>query len=595
MKANRLTIEAYSSGVTRLPDPTTQLAKASGAEFSTGYSGGLYLTGSFYVPRDITDWWGLKGAQRVIMRDGLKVVYEGYIDGFDHTAGMGAQQGTRVLLTGAWDKVGMRRRLLKIWSDNRVEDEIWRLSPTADLEDYQVDRTGRIHITPNAGSFTSADALAARYAAPVGETIKRITCHEDFAEKAGQDWKMSIWRSTDASSWTEMTNASGETYADGTTTVLSATGNDDIDVTLATPSRYIELRLTSLGNNDVSNRDHNHAQWTNLVVYSETSAINLTEVAKDVVGAVDVINADVSHIGSNTLDLTPFWSANETLADLLTGAASFGDSDGDRWAVGFLHSETAATPDGKPVLYVEQYPALTDYDYALRLDETCLAGPVSLAQDFSDIDNNIVVEFQDINGWGSYVTPTDQATLTDAASIAAYGQRDQHINVGYSTAAVALDNGERYLAAHKDPQWVVEQPISVYWIRRKAGDTIPASHITAGKRLKIENYATNQAGGGTGLTVLITGTQYDDDSQVCTMTFGRPEGRLLVGMMAPVRVGEELPESADTGASTSPGRLNWKRRIGLKPGTPEWERASKATPAEKAAMIAEWKARKRRG
>lgn len=536
MNVNRLTLEAYSSGTTRVVDSANELALASGAEFDTGYSGGLYLTGSFFVPRRVTTQWALKGNQRVVMRDGQTVVYEGYIDGFENAVGMGAEQGTKVLLTGAWDKIAMRRRLLKIWSDQRLEDEVWRYITTASgAEKCNVDRTSRIRFTPKAEAWANGEGAAVRYVQPSGQTTKRIKYVYHFAEGA-QAWEISIWRSTDNITYTQMTAASGETYTFGTTTVITADATATIDVTLATPSRYVELRFYSRAAQTPTSDGAIYGQFSALTIFSETGNINLLEVTGDIVDAVTTISSDKTQIDSNTQSLTPFFSANETLADLLAGAASFGDSSGNRWAVGFMGSEKTATPDGKPVIFAKQYPALTDYDYALRIDEACLAGPVSLVQDFSDLYNYIVVEYQDENGWSTYIFPADQPTLTDSTSITAYGQRDQHVNVGYCNSTIALKNGERYLAAHKDPQWIVEQPIPVYWIRRKNGDTIPSSHIVAGKRLRIENFVTDQAGGGTGLTVLITGTHYDDDTQVCTLSFGRPQGLLLQMMTPPVRM-----------------------------------------------------------
>lgn len=576
INANQLTVEVYSSGTTRITDPGNLLVKASGIGFGTQYPAGKYTAASFYVPRDITSGWELALGQRVIFRNRLTVVYEGEIDHFEHILGE-FTQGTVVHCVGKWAAIMLRRTWIKIWSDNRLDPEIWRASNSLDLEDWQIDRTSRIHMTPNAGAFVANDYIAVRYAMPVGETVKRIVCHEDFSEKAGQDWKMSIYRSTDASAWTEMTGASGETYADGTTTVLSATGNDDIDVTLATPSRYIELRMTSNGDNTVAARDHNHAQWTNLVVYSETSAINIKEVATDIVGTFTVLNADVSHLTANTQDLTPFFSGGDAIGDILLYAASFGDSSNNRWAVGLLDSEQAGTPDGKPVLFAEAFPALTDYDLSLRRDEQNIVGECTLVQDGGQIVNYVIVEYQDLDGFTVRITPTDEATLTNAASVAAYGQREKVLSLGYSTDAVALENGERYLAAYKDPQWVVTSPVTVVnTIRRKNGGDLPVSQIYAGQRVRFEDFISDQAGGGTGLTLLVTQTDYDDTSKTTTLSFGRPMDPLLTMLARPGRIGSEPvedPTGGDAAGSGGVSRLNWKRQYGLKPGTPMWEEA----------------------
>jgi hypothetical protein len=50
---------------------------------------------------------------------------------------------------------------------------------------------------------------------------------------------------------------------------------------------------------------------------------------------------------------------------------------------------------------------------------------------------------------------------------------------------------------------------------------IPASQIQAGKRLLITDYLTDLS--GTGLTVLITRTEYEHDSRMYSLSFGVPD------------------------------------------------------------------------
>ena len=187
---------------------------------------------------------------------------------------------------------------------------------------------------------------------------------------------------------------------------------------------------------------------------------------------------------------------------------------------------------------IEQYPVLTDYDLALRLDEINIAGPIEINQDFEAIANWIIVQYYDENGWSHWITPDDDATLKDTTSIADYGQRDSILTLGYSTSTVATNNGKRILATNKDPQWN-SSPISVWdYIRRKNSDPILPSRIRAGQRLKIENFMRDLS--GTGLTMLITGTRYEDESGICTMTFGQPLSPLLTILTPPPRIIEDV-------------------------------------------------------
>jgi len=124
MTDNNLTIEVYSSGTTLLPDLSGELLRAEQLQFSTGYPGGRYLNASFFVPRDILQPWHLRANQRVIFRNGLVVVYEGWINGFDYIDD-GAVTGIRVNIEGGWQKFLMRRQWDKLWTDTRIDEKSW--------------------------------------------------------------------------------------------------------------------------------------------------------------------------------------------------------------------------------------------------------------------------------------------------------------------------------------------------------------------------------------------------------------------------------------------------------------------------------------
>jgi hypothetical protein len=160
------------------------------------------------------------------------------------------------------------------------------------------------------------------------------------------------------------------------------------------------------------------------------------------------------------------------------------------------------------------------------------------------------------------------------------------INVGSSTGAAAINSGRRYLRAYKDPQYRVSGPITVEsWIRGKAGNRVPCSEIYAGQRVKIENYLQDLS--GTGLTFLISHTNYDDDSETNSMSIGPPGDLVFPRFVFHTPPPPDVVTGAGDTSGGIPSRLNWKRRLGLKPGTPEWEYASNVTRAEKREMIAE--------
>jgi hypothetical protein len=133
--------------------------------------------------------------------------------------------------------------------------------------------------------------------------------------------------------------------------------------------------------------------------------------------------------------------------------------------------------------------------------------------------NWIVVEYRDDQGKTIYLTPDDDATLKDTTSISAYGQRDYLLNIETANGTIALDAGQAFLADRKDIKYRMSSPIAVVKsIRTKNGGTVPASQIRAGKRIRIENFLQDLS--GTGLTFLISETDYDADGETCSVTAG---------------------------------------------------------------------------
>ena len=119
-----MNIEVYSSGTTRIQDQRDELVKAENIRFKTGYPGGRYLDASFYVARNVVEWWAVKGAKRLVLRDEQMVVYEGEIDDLNSALNQSGE-GITVTATGYWGATMMRRRWRKRWLDLRITNDIW--------------------------------------------------------------------------------------------------------------------------------------------------------------------------------------------------------------------------------------------------------------------------------------------------------------------------------------------------------------------------------------------------------------------------------------------------------------------------------------
>lgn len=526
MNDNSLTVEVYSSGTTRINDLGGYLAQVSDLRFATIYPGGLYADCSFWMPKKLTDKWQLEGGQRISIYNKVTPVYEGYIERFENVAD-GDGERCIVYCVGAWSHILMTRRTNKIWCDTRVEENVWVYPNIAynalDItyrSAAKIERNAQIKITPAAVLWYNNEYVRVVYYAPTGQTIKKVYGTLAWNEGGGA-YTFGIYNQD-------------EDAADFTTTG----GGGNIDTTISPPSTAVWLYLqnASGGNQTPADDMSTFATITNLAVMTETTNATMKDVAEDLISLFsDDLNSSTAHLdtpassrtlagGSGATGSLPFGAFNnETLAEILTLATRYGDEDNNAWAVGVLHSDTAGTPDGKPLVFLEQYPDLTGYDYVVRFEDINVNGTISLTQDFSQMANWLTVAYTDMYGKQAYYNADDSAFLKDQTSINKYGRRDGFINPGQGDDTSAMNYGMRYLARYKDPVWVLTSPISIMGsIETADGLRIPASQVRAGKRLRIENVGFDLTGSGTAATFLISHTEYDDNSETVSITVGPP-------------------------------------------------------------------------
>ncbi len=580
---NNLRVEVYGSGTTRIADPGDELGRAENISFSTGFPAGLYLEGECFVPRKALRTWQVRGGRRVVFRNGQKLVYEGKIasEGFE----VGDVQGAPLETVGYWSGALMQRRLRKRWSDQRLDDWAWAWQTGASgAEKCGIDRTYRMRFTPKAEAWTSGEYAAVRYTMPTGQTVKKIDYDYDLQEGA-QAWEIAIHNvgtSTDVVSVTSSGTAASQSH------------------TLATPSQSIELRYYARANQTPSSDGTYYGEFSNITVYSETSQINMEEICIDAVGTLSAeLNSSTGLVtaAGTELDLTPFMEDDwATWADVLARAVERGDGAYNPWAVQVVGSESVVSPDGLPVLKLWQFPAETDYDLALRLSDRNLVRQVQIVRDNLRVKNWVVVGYTDENGVQQYVTPDDDASLKNTDSITAYGQRDEVLELGDSTSAIALAAGQRYLAYYKDPRYRVRGTLVVQgYVRGQGKRVIPACEVTAGMRLRIEDVLVDAQ--GTGLTMTITRTRYEDAGEYLSMQFGELDTLLFPRMVWKGKAPEDEVEAGDGSGGGGGGgreRLNWKRKVGAKPGTALWDRLSKMNWQEREAYLAAWRAKRRK-
>ncbi len=523
---NSLRIAVHDSNDTRISDPGGDLLNVQSIRFSTGYPGGLYLSASMFVPRDIAKNWLVRGAQRLVIRNSHAVIFEGKIGDLDRALQRDTE-GIRIDALGYWGAYLASRRLRRWYADSRTSENPWVLfTPLArlNIDITRYDDSGLnnlLHIVPQQGiDWANNDAMILRYTAPTGEEIRRIDFDYDFAE-GSQQWTTKI---RDVSNATDLFT-------------LTADASDVGEFKEpASGCSILEVHLISNAAQTTPGDQSVYAEFSNITVYATMNhtptlgknVVTLTEIAKDIRAELTDLSADEFEIDSNTVALKPFIEDGFlTTAEILIEAAKFGDTSNNQWAVGVLASELST--DDKPLLFAEQYPVLTDYDYAVRVDEATLEPNFDISEGYIGSDENnvwnwIVVRYQDEQGFARFATPDDDANLKDTDSITDWGQRDYLLRIGESDANTAANYGRRFLLAHKDPVWHMTKPIKVRGsIRSEDGNPIPASEIVAGKRIRVENFLRDPATLTEDLIFLITKTSYDDNKEVCTITTGRPD------------------------------------------------------------------------
>ena len=500
-------------------DQDGDLLRAERIRFSTQYPGGIHSDAEFFVKRDPDREWGFLGNDRLVIRNELEIAWEGTIGKIGYVAGAGAEQGRKVYGTGWWGTILQRRGLYKTWADNRVDENVWRVRANGQELKLNFDREDRLLMTPKSASFAASTGGTLDYFAYQGELVRRVSGTFDLQEQ-GQAWEV------------RMLDEAASTLTNRVTS-----GSATFNATLGTPASNIRFQFITNAVQTASGGGELYGAACNLMVYTETETISACVIANDVASALTSLNTDRSKIGSPGLTLEPFITFGHVMADtILMQAIEYGDSSGSAWAAYLDHSETAATPDGKPVLVVEIQPALTDYDYAIRLNEPNLEAPLEIVKDTDGIYNWIVAKYYDPRGFYVFWTPNDESTLTDATSVANWGQREYVLDARQATRAAAIDLGQRFLAQRKDPRFYVSGPVTVTgYIRGKNGNPVPSSLIRAGKRLRIEDFLSDEVNVSTaGLTFLITDTTYNDTDETCQISCGTPDklGVLLAQLAA---------------------------------------------------------------
>lgn len=534
---NNLFVAIYQAYSTTERVDVDLLPKASSITYSTYFPAGMYGAASVFIPSPISDTFLWQPGDRMVIRNGLTIVWEGELSTIGYGVGDGAQQGITLEGVGYWGALLGKRTVNRRWCDTRTTQDAWNPyygggNRDRAFIDRNVNTTGvsKLRITPKREAFPNASTgVALIYSMPTNESVGRIAGTYDFKEDV-QAWRFRLIDGALSSSFWDRTSTASASF--------------DTDNPAGTNSQHTYLQWlsnTSVTQTPASDKVY-YGEVTGIKVYRYQSDdgtvpnVRINTIAKNCIAAVTNINSTATHLidtPGTTLDIEPFMTnGNETWASVLERAAAYGDGAFNQWYIRLMDSEQAATPIGKPVMEVKQYPALTSYDYAVRIDGPNVLPPVDIRRTVDNMRNYLVINWTNPAGGLSQKTPDDNSNLKDSTSITDWGQREMVVNLSRANSTSAINTGRKILAARKNPQWYVNGPLTVRgYIEGSAGERIPASEIQAGKRVKILNFLDDLApsgASGAGFTDYIASTYYDDSTETCQMSIGGLPDNLAV-------------------------------------------------------------------
>lgn len=346
--------------------------------------------------------------------------------------------------------------------------------------------------------------------------LDNVVIKDIFVQRA-QSWKLILYDHTNSTElWSTTTAGSGSQ-----------------DITLGTSAGTLSFSIRSEAAQAVVGDDI-YGRITNLALVAEAwdgpANTTVTTLLEDMVHYIGGPFADdYTFIASNTYDLL---STGFVADDLLMSLAEQMDFVGNinatdvAYSVGALESDSIGGTNISPVIYYEAVPLLTDYDYAVRLDEGNLDGvELVLSAETDTLINRVFVKFTTPNNQEDWSNVLSYAGLSNADSQSKYYQRTLVVDGGEAaTKALAGPVGAVYINNQSGLQYYVRNPLQLKGtIRTKGGRSVPVSHVRAGTRIKIENFVEDVGDITGGLTFLISGTDYDDTTGVLSVYTSVPD------------------------------------------------------------------------
>lgn len=453
--------------------------------------------------------WAIRESYGVKVYDGAYIAYEGRIETIRKTLSGSEAQITCV----GWYVIFEERLVFKRWVDQlAVEHLRWPAGLGTDrLQNSFVaqSRDNSMHVMMGTRDIDrlAGDKYRVLYSLPAG-TVRRILA--DYAMRAGEGIRLIFYDYIHVESFTY---SAGGVRVEGSAVV-----------SFTNPPQAFEIHVWAVSSDLYDQNDY--ATISGMVVeanyetgHPDIAAPGYTqdELIIDLVLLLrqqgQQLSADFARITGPTLQLYPYGMDRPTKAgQIVEDILNYGDSSLRTWGVSVWDSR--GTSDNLPRVETSYYNT-DDYDYLIQLDDRELR-ELQDERLSSELYNHVTVGYTDEQGIFQTVTPDDDATLKDTASIARDYQRGYYLELKQCTEAQAIYLGRRFLEYHSMRKFGGSFTV-VGEIETAGGGMVPVNRARAGCRVKLAN---------TGEIFFIRHSRYDAEAQTVTLSPEAPSDNL---------------------------------------------------------------------
>jgi hypothetical protein len=434
--------------------------------------------------RDIYAGFDVVESYGVIVQDGLRVVWQGRIEGITPTTS-GGDEFLDCRAVGPY--VYLQERLIrKRWLDPDVL--IHAAVPSARLNDLEQNEFG---VEKRANEMIIRASIAADISRDSGEHYRQdytMWANIDYvafsyAGRCGENFGLRVYNSTGATSEinVQITNSAGQT---GSTSATLTSTTDTIQI-------RGQINSTDVYDQNDWGKFYNFralAKYHSSHSAYGSEAYTLSELVEDVLWLVDDIGTQISNdvdgIATIATTLNAFTVEEFTPAGVVIDRlASYSDSSNNTYLAYVWDRE--GTSDSLPKFELSAWD-ISDYEYIIDIDSPDVTA-ASNEKDGRQLYNWVAVQYVDEQGRKQERTPDDNANLRDSISIAREYQRMEVLKIGKATSTDADNIGERFIEWHKNRKWRGSITLSGD-VLTKAGGRVPVEWMRAGERYYIPQF-----------------------------------------------------------------------------------------------------------